>query len=80
MVIVSQKLAAVTIVLNETRKQHAVNQNGVLFFYGTGLHSLRLPGLKGRLGLQVAGVLLFYVFRYLLNVLLPVGVLKLFGL
>lgn len=28
----------------------------------------------------VAGVLLFYVFRYLLNVLLPVGVLKLFGL
>ncbi len=28
----------------------------------------------------VTGVLLFYVFRYLLNVLLPVGVLKVFGL
>lgn len=28
----------------------------------------------------VAGVLLFYVFRYLLNVLLPVGILNLFGL
>lgn len=28
----------------------------------------------------VSGVLLFYVFRYLLNVLLPVGILKLFGL
>lgn len=28
----------------------------------------------------VSGGLLFYVFRYLLNVLLPVGILKLFGL
>lgn len=28
----------------------------------------------------VSGVLLFYVFRYLLNVLLPVGILSVFGL
>lgn len=28
----------------------------------------------------VSGALLFYIFRYLLNVLLPVGILKLFGL
>lgn len=28
----------------------------------------------------VAGVLLFYIFRYVLNVLLPVGILSVFGL
>lgn len=28
----------------------------------------------------VTGILLFYIFRYLLNVLLPVGILKAFGL
>lgn len=28
----------------------------------------------------VSGVLLFYIFRYLLNVLLPVGILSVFGL
>lgn len=28
----------------------------------------------------VAGVLLFYIFRYILNVLLPVGILSVFGL
>ena len=28
----------------------------------------------------ISGVVLFYIFRYLLNVLLPVGILSIFGL